>query len=55
MSSRALQAQRRQRVVELLKQGNTPKQIAARGIVGERTALRLKKKLLAEDAAVFSQ
>lgn len=50
-----MQAQRRERVIELLEQGHTNKQIAERVQVGERTVLRLRKKLLVGDVAVQSR
>ena len=45
---------RRQRVAELLRQGNTPKQIAGRGIRGERQIIRIKKKLEGDVAVATS-
>jgi DNA-binding NarL/FixJ family response regulator len=53
--NRALQTKRRERVIELLTQGHTNKQIAQRVRVGERTVLRLRKKLLAGELAVNSR
>lgn len=53
--NRALQAKRRERVVELIEQGHTNQQISQRVRVGERTVLRLRKKLLAGDVAVHSR
>lgn len=55
INSRSMQAQRRERVIELLEQGHTNKQIAERVQVGERTVLRLRKKLLVGDVAVQSR
>ena len=55
INSRSMQSQRRERVIELLEQGHTNKQIAQRVEVGERTVLRLRKKLLAGDVAVTSR
>ncbi len=52
--SRAVQSQKHQRVIELLRQGNSPKQIAARGILGERSVHRINKKLLAEESGAES-
>jgi uncharacterized protein YerC len=47
---RTLQAKRRKRVVELLKQGLTTNQIAERTGVGNRQILRIRKKLEESDA-----
>lgn len=52
--SRSVQSQKHKRVIELLRQGNSPKQVAARGILGERSVHRINKKLLAEESGVRS-
>jgi DNA-binding NarL/FixJ family response regulator len=53
--NRAVQTKRRERVMELIEQGHTNKQISQRVRVGERTVLRIRKKLLAGDTAVHSR
>ena len=47
--NRSVRERRRLRVVELLQQGNTPKQIALRVRMGERQVLRIKKQMEPED------
>ena len=52
--NRGVRDKRRQRVIELLKRGNSPKQISRRGILGERQIIRIKKKLEGDVAVATS-